>query len=103
MKELSKCEEHVMIGIWNSECVASMKSVRVDVNKQFKKEWAPQTISTFLTRLRNKEFIEMKRKGRVIYYHPTVSKEEYRKTKLHELLNDLYNGDIEALKADLKK
>lgn len=103
MKNITKCEEQVMIGIWNSECKASMKSVRVDVNKRFKKEWAQQTVSTFLSRLCKKEWLEMERKGRVIYYQPTVSKEEYRKSKLHELLNDFYDGDIEMLKADLKK
>ena len=101
MKELSKCEEQIMIIVWDSECYPSLNSVRDDVNKRYNKEWAPQTISTFLARLRNKEYVDMKRKGRVMYYHPVISKEEYRNAKLKELLSDLYDGNVDDLKADL--
>lgn len=101
MKDISKGEERIMCVVWDSEYEASMNSVRADANKRFNREWAPQTITTFLGRLCKKEWLEVKRKGRVVYYHPIISKKDYRKSKLHELLKELYDGDIEALKADL--
>lgn len=51
MKKISKCEEQIMICVWDSERRPDMKSIRIDANKKYKHEWAPQTISTFLTRL----------------------------------------------------
>lgn len=102
MKELSKCEEQIMITIWDSESEPSMKSIQVDANKRFKRNWAPQTVTTFLIRLCNKEWLEMKRKGKCAYYYPSLSKEGYRKDlarmqKMHFLLNGMnfLNGGLE--------
>lgn len=101
MIKLSECEEKVMIIIWNS--VEDLKKTEIrDKAKEFiKHEWAPQTVSTFLSRLCTKGYLTTTRKGVYIYYHAEVSLEEYRREKMNDLVNVLYNGDAEKAKNDL--
>ena len=101
MKELSKSEEQVMISIWKSSEEPTLKTVLADVNKRFGHEWKHQTVSTFLRRLTEKGWLIWKKKGLCAYYTPAISKQEYRKQKLHGLLENLYDGDVESLKEDL--
>ena len=77
-KLLSKCEEQVMVIIWDSlPKKLSLMEITDKANKRYKREWNPKTISTFLARLVSKKYVSSYRQGRVFYYEVLVSKKEY--------------------------
>lgn len=96
---LPECEEKVMTVLWNSEKDLDMTETLHRVNTQFKKEWRPQTVSTFLGRLVKKGYLTSTRIGRYHYYHPEITKEEYRIRKMWNLVEQFYDGNkIELIK-----
>ena len=101
MIKLSECEEQVMTIIWNSIEDLKRTEIRDKVEERFKHEWALQTVSTFLSRLCTKGYLTTTRKGVYIYYHPEITLEDYRREKMKDLVNMLYNGDVETAKVDL--
>lgn len=102
MTKLSECEEQVMTVIWSSNEALDMRATLDAVNKKYGHEWKTQTVSTFLQRLVKKGLLEPARKGRYTFYTPAVKLEDYRREKINDLVNMLYNGDVDAAKADLR-
>ena len=52
MKRLSDAEEMVMSVIWNNDELMSLEEIRKKSYEKYGKDWKPQTVSTFLARLR---------------------------------------------------
>lgn len=97
MVKISECEEQIMIVIWTCDIDPCMKSIRVEANSRFGHEWAPQTVSTFLSRLVKKGFLTSEKKGLYTYYTPAVSKEQYVKEKLQDLAEMYFGEDASVL------
>ena len=57
----------------------------------------PQTVSTFLSRLVKKGFLNMYRKGRYCYYQPLVSKEDFWRATMEESAKFFTKGDLGEL------
>ena len=79
--ELSECDLTVMKCIWDEEkpvtCAQIMEQLRTKYNLDYK----DTTVYTFLKDLKEKGFIESKRKG-VTYYSKLKQEEEYRQEVL---------------------
>ena len=85
----TECELLVMKCIWmNPDKELSMPAINELVNKTYDKDWAPQTVSTFLKRLRNRGFLEAERRGRCFVYHSSINAEEYVAKMLEIVKND---------------
>lgn len=82
MKSLTECEVVVMKTIWESDHPIALPEIIENVNNKYGKSWKPQTVSTFLTRLVKKEFLNMKRQGRTFLYTPIVSVIDYGEREL---------------------
>lgn len=93
MTKISDCEEQVMTVVWESSEAPDLSAVRSAVNEKYGHEWAPQTVSTFLSRLVTKEYLVPERKGRYTYYHVAISVEGYREQRLKETVDMLFGGD----------
>ena len=65
--DISACEKLVMKVIWDSTEELALQEVMDGVNHENSKNWKPQTVSTFLSRLVKKGFLNMYRKGRYCY------------------------------------
>ena len=63
-ENMTDCELLVMKCIWDTPEELTLPDIVTLVNEKFKKDWKPQTVSTFLARLVRKGFLEMYRKGR---------------------------------------
>ncbi len=85
MKKVSNAEELVMSVIWKSNEPVDMRTIMNAANARFKRDWKPQTVSTFLVRLRSKGFIVAEKKGRYTYYMPVVKMLDYKKMLLDEI------------------
>lgn len=83
--EITDCERNVMVIFWRSSKELSMQEVTEECNQGFGKDWKTQTVSTFLQRLRKKDYLSMQRKRRAFYYTPLVTKEEYIASTIPQL------------------
>lgn len=88
---LGESELEIMKVLWN----AKEPITSVEIGEAVEKHgWKKTTIATFLTRLVEKGAISAEKKGKLYYYIPIISAEEYRKTKTESLINNLYNGSV---------
>lgn len=90
---LTECEVVVMKAIWEADHKLSLQEILAEVNGRFGKNWKPQTVSTFLTRLVKKEFLSMKRQGRTFLYTPLVEETEYGKQEISRCASLWYHND----------
>ncbi len=90
----TECELLVMKCVWmNPDKELSMPAINELVNKTYDKDWAPQTVSTFLKRLRNRGFLEAERRGRSFVYHSLIDAEEYKAATVMDCCEFWCNGD----------
>ena len=84
--EITDCERLVMLVIWDASEDLSMQEICTECNQRFDKNWTTQTASTFLARLRQRNYLSMKRNGRTFYYTPLVTKQAYIENYMPQLL-----------------
>ncbi len=77
----------IMKCIWDTPEELALSQLVTMVNERFDKNWRPQTISTYLAHLVRKNYLTMRRSGKVFLYHPEVTEEEYRSSQLDELVH----------------
>ena len=95
--DISACEKLVMKVIWDSTEELALQEVMDGVNHENGTNWKPQTVSTFLSRLVKKGFLNMYRKGRYCYYQPLVSKEDFWRATMEESAKFFTKGDLGEL------
>lgn len=110
MEKLTECEELVMKVIWESDEELSLMEVVDRVNMKYDRNWKPQTVSTFLARLKSKHYIQQHREGRQFFYTVLIPLKaytghitnEYVKFWLHENADEFLSALVEerALRAD---
>lgn len=99
---MTECEVLVMQVIWRSEKELDLPAIVTLVNERFGKMWAPQTVSTFLKRLKDKGYLEMHRIGRTFLYKPLVQQKDYVWKVVDQLTSLWFEDDTEALIEYLK-
>ena len=85
MKKVSDAEEIIMSVIWSNEEPMALDEIHTKANATYEKDWKPQTVSTFLTRLCKKGFASSVKKGRYHFYTPLISRQEYVKASYNLL------------------
>ncbi len=95
--DISTCERLVMKVIWDSAEELALQEIMDGVNKENDKNWKPQTVSTFLSRLVKKGFLSMYRKGRYCYYQPLVSKDSFWRATMNENARFFAKNDMGEL------
>lgn len=92
MKNISEAELEVMQVLWQKGASTSLEIIS-EVKK--KKEWKNNTIMTLVTRLVNKEFIDVIREDKsLLIYKPKVSEYDYKSKETNNFIDKLYNGSI---------
>ena len=92
-KRLTKAEEEIMQALW------SIEHGRIQELLPALGEPRPArtTVSTLLSILENKGFVEHTQSGRKHIYFPVVSKSEYTKIQLHSLIKNYFNGSFASM------
>ena len=93
----SKSEIFIMKIIWSADKALGVREVIARANSINNKDWKVQTVSTFLSRLVQRNFLTMERRGRVFYYHPNISEEEYGKKEMVKCIDFWGDGKIENI------
>lgn len=92
MKNISEAELEVMQVLWSKGESTSLEIIS-EVKK--KKEWKNNTIMTLVSRLVNKEFIDVIREDKsLLVYKPKVSEYDYKSKETNNFIEKLYNGSI---------
>jgi len=92
MKNISEAELEVMQVLWQKGESTSLEIIS-EVKK--KKEWKNNTIMTLVSRLVNKEFIDVIREDKsLLIYKPKVSEYDYKSKETNNFIEKLYNGSI---------
>lgn len=92
-------ELEIMQIVWQCEPPVSRSIIEETLNKQ--KKLAPSTILTFLTRLCERGFLRVERKGRKNLYTPLISRRDYLAKESRRMLNRLYGGSLSAFATSL--
>lgn len=89
MKRLPDTELEVMKALWQ----AGQKASRLDMEKYLTEfHWTPNTVNTYLTRLKEKGFVKSERSGRDNVYTALVSREDYLAFDSRTTLDRLYGS-----------
>ena len=92
MKNISEAELEVMQVLWAKGESTSLEIIS-EVKK--KKDWKNNTIMTLVSRLVNKEFIDVIREDKsLLIYKPKVSEYDYKSKETNNFIEKLYNGSI---------
>ena len=99
MKPLTKAEEQIMQVLWKTgkaflrEVVEQMPAPKPHQN----------TVATLLKILMEKEFVDIRLIGRNHQYYPLVSKEEYSKRTMKQLVKGYFEGSFSNVVSFLVK
>ena len=89
MKRLPDTELEVMKALWEIGETASRSEIE-QLLTEF--NWNANTVNTYLTRLRQKGFVDVTRSGRDNFYTALVSREDYLAFDSRSTLNRLYGS-----------
>lgn len=92
MKELTNAESMVMKTIWTQQQEMGLHAIMTLTNETYGKDWKPQTVSTYIAKLVNKEFIRMKNSGRKAVYEVMIPEAAYRKYQNKKFVEFWNNG-----------
>ncbi|MFO7755602.1 MAG: BlaI/MecI/CopY family transcriptional regulator [Bacteroidales bacterium] len=93
MKELTRAEEQIMQILWEIE-----KGFVKDILKHFPEPRpAYNTVSTIVRILQDKGFVSHTAYGRTHEYYPLVSKEEYTRTQMTNLVSNYFSNSFEKM------
>ncbi|MCI8466317.1 MAG: BlaI/MecI/CopY family transcriptional regulator [Lachnospiraceae bacterium] len=101
--KLSECETLIMKIIWDAQSDICVHDIWEAVDKRYGKEYAVQTVRTFLVELSQKGFIETYRTGRVCYAHVLKSEKDYKEMLLKDDLEFWHKGKPSMLIAALSE
>jgi len=94
LKDLTPSETIVMKCIWDSDHEMSLSEILALANEYHDKDWKSQTVSTFLTKLVQKDYLKLKRNGKIYTYEVLISEEDYRNKQANEFVSFWNNGSI---------
>ena len=92
VSKLPVSELQIMQILWEGHPRMSRSEIETIVNRE--KHLAPTTINSLLSRLENKSFVLVERRGRNNYYTPLVSKEVYQHQESQTILKQLFNNSL---------
>lgn len=93
IRKIPDSELEIMQIIWNNPAPVSRQTIENVLNKQHK--IALTTLLTLITRLSEKGFVLVERKGRESgVYYPMISKRDYLASQSYRFLDLLCNGNL---------
>lgn len=92
---LTKSEMQVMTILWNLDKPSDVKAV---IDQYAEPKPAYTTVSTFLTILQNKRFVDFEKgTGKTHLYYPIISRENYTKQVMRDVKDNFFGGNASSL------
>lgn len=99
IKRLGDAELDIMQVIWAAE--GPVNSQFIAQGLKGKRDWQLPTILTVLSRLVDKGFLSVERKGRSNTYTSVISRQEYQEAEGKVLLEKIYGNSVRSLMSAL--
>lgn len=99
ISKISKAEYEVMEIIWNQDGEVTTADIIEELREN--NTWKHTTILTLAKRLVDKNVLKVRKEGRINYYSPAISKDEYKSYQADGFIEDMYNGNVKSLVASL--
>lgn len=103
MDRLSRAEEMVMSCLWEAEYPVSSVELREMIREKYHTEWAVQTLSTYIVKLRDKHYICSKRMNKTSYHSPLIQVGTYRLALLLDLYERFYYKNKNMIIRDIEE
>ena len=100
-RKASETEMEIIQVLWELNAPATTSELLLFFNEQRAKNWKIQTLSTFLSRMCEKNLITSSRHGRGYIYSPAITYEGYKQGAVKNLLDDAYGGSAKNFLAAL--
>lgn len=99
MKRLPDSELEIMMIIWD----LNKPVTRLEIEQQLGKErkLSPTTILSFLSRLQEKGYLEVRKEGKNNVYFPLIDRESYMQAESRNILKRLYRNSAKNFLAAL--
>ena len=98
-QRLPESELDIMLVLWNGTPPMTRPEIEKVINT--KKNLAPTTILSLLTRLEAKNFVEVTRQGKMNLYTPLVSQTDYQAHESRSVLEKLYGNSLKKFVTSL--
>ncbi len=98
-QRLPDSELDIMLILWTHTPPMSRSDIELVMNE--KKQLAPTTILSLLSRLEKKNFVSVEKQGKMNLYTPLVSQEEYQRSESRNVLEKLYDNSLKKFVASL--
>lgn len=99
MVKISQAELEIMNVIWHNTQPISVSEIISLLDSSKPRKYT--TVATFISRLKDKGFLECKKNGSINEYYAAVTEEEYRRIETKEFIDSVYNGSSKGLIASL--
>lgn len=95
-QHISESELVLMKIIWKNGGAALYALIMEELEKD-RNKWKNNTVLTLLSRLVEKNFLQIRKIGRRNEYVATVTEAEYQAMQTHSFLNKVYGGNVKNL------
>ena len=99
--KISEAEYEIMEIIWKLE--GEVTTVDIIAGLGEGNTWKHTTILTLARRLVDKNVLRVRKEGKVNYYSPALSKDEYKSYQANGFIEEMYGGSVKSLIASLYK
>lgn len=99
-QQISDSELEIMEIIWKNSNTIMFGQLMKEIEHR---QWKPNTVLTFLTRLLDKGIIMIRKQGRLNQYVALMTREEYLEALTNNFLDKVYGGDVKVLMTNLLK
>ena len=100
IEQLPDCELQIMKIIWENAPRVSQTEIRKQMQERNGREYGRTTISTWLSRMKKKNFVSSVLERGISYYSPVVEEVDYRRAEMKHFMNFWFdNSPAKFLKA----
>lgn len=100
MVQMSDSEKEIMQIIWSNGGSIFISDL-LNILEKNNKSWKRTTVSTFIKRLIDKEFIKTKKFGNMNKYIAVISENEYLSKQAKSFVNNVFGGSVKNLLSSL--
>lgn len=98
-QRLPESELDIMLVLWNGTPPMTRPEIEKVINTR--KNLAPTTILSLLTRLESKNFVEVTKQGKMNLYTPLISQTDYQAHESQSVLEKLYRNSLKKFVTSL--
>lgn len=100
MVQMSDSEKEIMQIIWSNGGSIFISDL-LNILEKNNKSWKRTTVSTFIKRLIDKEFIKTQKFGNMNKYIAVISENEYLSKQAKSFVNNVFGGSVKNLLSSL--